>query len=657
MLNLLKVLLIGAVCLRICPAQSDEPPSPRWAPSYKIKPRETNRLTAADVIGPDGIVYPDWRHAGIPGGIPDLPDTVKLERFGGQADDDYDDSPAIEAGVKHLAANGGGVLVLEAGRYYLDRPVIVFSDNIVLRGQGAERTKLVFRYAPPHRKATLFGLNDGDRVGPDTPVELHADPDGLQRMAIELDGETVTSKTRSTHWGGTFMLRTTGDRVIARSGPGLHRLAAVAEWSNGSKSEESIEVHLDRRHSLPPGQHRMSGYGLGALTFTGRSSSSPKWLLAEDGKRGDEEIVLKTPPDLQPGDSIALDAPATERWNRLVQNACQWGAYRAGQFRVEAVEGNRIRLNQPLRIDFPAIDNSAATKFVPIRRCGVEDLCLEQTKELWTSGVLFTTAWECWARGVKVIKAGRHPVYTRNAKWCEIRDCQFDDAWYHGGGGTAYVGWERSYDCLMENVTTWRMRHAPCVQWSSSGNVIRRGTFHGSDAQWHAGWTNENLFEQCVIDAVGSHGTYGHGGWASPPHDTAHGPEGPRNVVYNCDIRASKTGLWMGGMNENWLILHNRIFAGKGEGISAQTFSFDHVIHGNTILLADPKQPAIRLGTADCTGIEITNNKIHGGSAKLIGGPGSPLVDRDNSFLPATDEAPRPTPDVPSIFQWQRELD
>ena len=80
----------------------------------------------------------------------------------------------------------------------------------------------------------------------------------------------------------------------------------------------------------------------------------------------------------------------------MVQNACKWGSYRRGQFRVEGVEGRRVRLNQPLRIDFPVVDGSTATKIYPVRRCGVEDLTLEQTQKLWTCGILFSTAWFFW---------------------------------------------------------------------------------------------------------------------------------------------------------------------------------------------------------------------------------------------------------------------
>ena len=207
----------------------------------------------------------------------------------------------------------------------------------------------------------------------------------------------------------------------------------------------------------------------------------------------------------------------------------------------------------------------------------------------------------------------------------------------------------------MDNVTSYKMRHAPCYQWAASGNVIRKSVFHESDGQWHAGWTNENLFEQCVIDAKRGNGSYGYGFWGSPPEDTAHGPNGPRNVVYNCDVRSPKSGLWMGGMNENWLILHNRFIVERGVGVFAKTASFDHIIRGNAFALREKNQSALLLATPDCIGVEFVGNRIHGPGAKRVSGPGKPMIEQDNEVV-STDEIPaRPQPVVPSIFEWQRE--
>jgi hypothetical protein len=254
---------------------------------------------------------------------------------------------------------------------------------------------------------------------------------------------------------------------------------------------------------------------------------------------------------------------------------------------------------------------------------------------------------------VTVKKCGRFPVYGSNAKWCEIRDCVFDDAWFKGGGGTAYAGWDACWDCLMENVETFKLRHGPLFQWAASGNVIRKSVFHQSDAQWHAGWTNENLIEQCVVESATGHGGYGFGMWASPPEDNAHGPNGPRNVVYNCDVRSPKTGLWMGGMNENWLILYNRFCAEKGNGVFAKTASFDHILRGNVFVLKDPKASMVHLATPDCIGLEILDNTLYGGNGKITTGKASPSLLNGNRALPLA-EAPRPRPTVPSIYEWQQ---
>jgi hypothetical protein len=140
--------------------------------------------------------------------------------------------------------------------------------------------------------------------------------------------------------------------------------------------------------------------------------------------------------------------------------------------------------------------------------------------------------------------------------------------------------------------------------------------------------------------------------WASPPEDTAHGPNGPRNVVYNCDVSSPRTGLWMGGMNENWLILHNRFVVANGSGVFAKTSSFDHIIKANVFVLKDGKSPMVSLATPDCIGTEIIGNRLYGGSAKFVSGKVKPVLAKSNEALPVG-PAPRPAPKVPSIYEWQ----
>ena len=150
-------------------SQGGDPTVP-WPHQYKIKPEQKDRLTAADVVGPDGIVYPNWTHCGVQGGIPTVNVVAKIEDFGARANDDLDDSQALQAACEAAGRTGGAVLLGE-GTYYLDRPVTVRQDNVVIRGKGPSQTRVIFRYARPAGRSGVLlpagelarGPGDADR--------------------------------------------------------------------------------------------------------------------------------------------------------------------------------------------------------------------------------------------------------------------------------------------------------------------------------------------------------------------------------------------------------------------------------------------------------------------------------------------------------------
>ena len=633
----------GMVCAK---ASRDDLP---WAPTYKIEPGQKARLTAADVVGPDGIVYPNWIRCGVQGGIPAVAVVARVEDFGARADDDRDDSQALQKACDTAGRTGGAVLIGE-GTYYLDQPVTIRDDGVVIRGKGPSRTRLIFRYAIPEPGVTFFWPRANSTVGENTRIEMHCRPSGLAKMTLLVDDMPIGTWTRGKHSGNTFAFARYGRDIGSRIPDGKHKLKAVAEYQDGSARAAEIPITLDRRFD----DRRPVADSRAAITFVGAGTTGRKLQLTRDGKRGSTELHVDGTEGLRVGDCIFLDGPATARWKKLTRNACQWGLYCNYAAVITEIKDRAISINQPLRIEFPVVDGSYVQKVVPIQHGGIENLYLEQTENLWITSVLFSHGWNCWARGVTIKKCGRFPVYGSMAKWCEIRDCVFDDAWFKGGGGTAYAGWDRCWDCLMENVETFKMRHAPLFQWSASGCVIRKSIFHESDAQWHAGWTNENLIEQCVVESVRGHGGYGYGMWASPPEDTAHGPNGPRNVVYNCDISSPRAGLWMGGMNENWLVLHNRFVVDSGPGVFAKTVSFDHIVKDNVFVLKDDASPMIHLATADCIGVEATNNRLVGGNGRLVSGKAELAVCEGNKVMPLA-QADRPTPAIPSIYEWQQQ--
>jgi len=130
-----------------------------WERQYKIKPSEKARLTAADVLGPDGIVYPNWTKCGVQSGIPKTKAVASIEDFGAKADDDADDSEALTKACEAAGKMGGGAVLLGEGTYYLDRPVTIRHDNVVVRGKGPDRTRLIFRYSIGSRKAGALPEN------------------------------------------------------------------------------------------------------------------------------------------------------------------------------------------------------------------------------------------------------------------------------------------------------------------------------------------------------------------------------------------------------------------------------------------------------------------------------------------------------------------
>ena len=475
---------------------------PPFKGRYKIHSGEKKKLTAADRVGPDGLVYPDWRYAGVQGGIPDVAVKARAAEFGAMPNDQLDDAAALQKAVDAVGRGGGGAILLDAGAYLLDRPVTVRHHGVVIRGQGQEKTRLFFRYDLPEAGIAFYGLKEKMKIGKNSRIELHCQPKGLTRMQVFAGDELIHEWRPGLHTGNTFATAFDGRQLLKHIHPGVCTLRGVARWRDGREASCSIEIDADAGFHDPMPVEPLRA----AIAFLGKGLSGRKIRLDRTGNRGDTVLRLASVDGLAAGDYILIDGPATRRWKALTRNLCQWGSYRQNILKIRKIEGHNVHVNQPLRIEFPTIDGSFVQKIELREHCGLENLYLEQTSSLWITSGYFYNAANCWARGVKVKNCGRYPIYGYKAKWCEIRDAVFEDAWFKGGGGTAYAGWDNSWDCLTENLETFRMRHGPLFQWAASGNVIRKSIFHDSDGQWHSGWTHENLIEQCVIESKRGHG-------------------------------------------------------------------------------------------------------------------------------------------------------
>lgn len=627
--------------LEVLPVVSEPPP---WKPQYKIRPSEKAKLTAADFPGPDGIVYPDFTYAGAREEVLKQAGQTVIHLAVRSGDDLYE---PLRKAIDSLPVDGGTVEI-PAGHFKLSKMLTIAKDFVSLKGAGKDQTRIDLTYDTGDDRIDLYGIENGSRIAPEQPIHLYARPAGLRSLKLEVDGEEFSRYTRNLHSDFvSFHVKKLPNSIR----PGKHKLRGTAEYWDGKTSTAEAEVIIDPAvlPTLPTNAARSF------ISFQGKGFRYRDYRIAKDGTRGEFSVELcESSHPFRKGDIVVLRAQETPARRAVTGNACNWGNFRSTHLFIEKEEGRKLTFNQPLRQDYPAADLSFVRKFDSIRGGRIEGMTLETKFDYWLSSVTFEYASDCVAKDLRVLRCGHNPVYGTHAKFCSILNCEFDGNRFNDRGGTAYAGWDNCSDCLIDGIITRRMRHAPLVQWGASGNVIRNGRFYHSDAQWHAGWSTENLFENCtIVSDTREFGGYGNIFWASSPEDGAHGPNGPRNVVYNCDGSSISDGVFLGGMNENWIFAWNRLRVKKGVGFFLKTSSFDHILLGNTVILEDKNSPFLLFATPDCGGVELLGNTFSGGNGKLYSGLHKPFLEKGNRIIPLNTALPRPQPAVPSIYEWQ----
>lgn len=627
--------------LEVLPVVSEPPP---WKPQYKIRPSEKAKLTAADFPGPDGIVYPDFTYAGAREEVLKQAGQTVIHLAVRSGDDLYE---PLRKAIDSLPVDGGTVEI-PAGHFKLSKMLTIAKDFVSLKGAGKDQTRIDLTYDTGDDRIDLYGIENGSRIAPEQPIHLYARPAGLRSLKLEVDGEEFSRYTRNLHSDFvSFHVKKLPNSIR----PGKHKLRGTAEYWDEKTSTAEAEVIIDPAvlPTLPTNAARSF------ISFQGKGFRYRDYRIAKDGTRGEFSVELcESSHPFRKGDIVVLRAQETPARRAVTGNACNWGNFRSTHLFIEKVEGRKLTFNQPLRQDYPAADLSFVRKFDSIRGGRIEGMTLETKFDYWLSSVTFEYASDCVAKDLRVLRCGHNPVYGTHAKFCSILNCEFDGNRFNDRGGTAYAGWDNCSDCLIDGIITRRMRHAPLVQWGASGNVIRNGRFYHSDAQWHAGWSTENLFENCtIISDTREFGGYGNIFWASSPEDGGHGPNGPRNVVYNCDGSSIADGVFLGGMNENWIFAWNRLRVKKGVGFFLKTSSFDHILLGNTVILEDQHSPFLLFATPDCGGVELIGNTFSGGNGKLYSGLHKPFLEKGNRIIPLNTALPRPQPAVPSIYEWQ----
>jgi len=567
------------------------------------QPCDPSRSDAVDIVGPDGFTYPNWRWSGVEGGIPEVTGPVfAVPAPGTEAD--------IEAAIAMAGAQGGGVVELAAGVYEIREPLKIVHDHVVLRGAGQGQTELRFTYRLNRGDVRWADFEDGQEAFLETVFEVHAYGVDLDRVEVSVDGSApqvwftapADNHLYSTHRVGQNM-RTAFPAI---TDGGTHTVTATAHWEDGSSASSSRTFTFRAMYQYPERQRRYT-QTTAAINVAGdiwTRRGGLRWPLHQRARRGDRSIVVQhdegVTVELPNDDVLRLSGNTSDAWDLFYDNTGSPNMSISQYLVVDRVTpaqtsdlteplpmgkaASVIHIKRPLRHDYTpgtmgidAMNALVEGSYFPITGVGIESLTLVQTEntndpgyddEIFADGITMSTARNCWVRDVSIITAGRNPI-TFSGLNIEVRDVFFDSSWWTmTGQGTAYVSMSTTTDSLMENVIGLTLRHAPNAQRSANGSVIRRGIFL-ADAQYHFNWAHENLFEDLVVDArpvlnpnrSDDHynGSYGWGIYAQNGHNDRHGPGGgPRNVVYGSDFVSPKSGLYLGGTGNQFMLMHNR---------------------------------------------------------------------------------------------------
>ncbi len=609
--------------------------------------------------GPDGHLYPNFSRAGLAEPWKPAEKVFRVEEFGAVADDGKDDSDAITGAIDAAGAAGGGEVRLGKGTYRLTRKISIRHDNVVLRGSGIDATRLEFGL--PDNGIGIYTTGSGDKISPKATVRTFFPKAGAKTVKVRI-GEREPSvyspekfETLPDAPDFAMVIFEVEPHFEALGGKGRQLVTAEIEYENGRVEKTATPFLLDP-------DKRPDVYASSVLTIAGRNKPiGDRRMLTATANRGDRFIELDNVEGIRPGDILLLMRPVTDAWELIPGARCPWWQAVQTGVRVRQMDGKRLELDQPLRMNHPVADGPYVTLPDMIRNSGVEDLTLSQVGEIQIElkmrGVSFSNAFNCRAADLLIDRPGTSGVYGMGVKNCEFVNCRYTAAWRTKFGGLAYVGWDRAWDCLMDRISSDRMRHAPLFNWSCSGNVVTGSDFNESDAQFHCGWAHDNLIDNSrIVTTTNQYSSYGWALYSVPADDTMHGYIGPRNVMYNCRTESFAGGVYMGGPNQNWMLMYNSFKTKKGSGVFTRFGVRNTLIAGNVFVLEDPRVPMFYLESLDAAGDRAIGNRLYGGNGSFTGGPGAGTVElRDNLAFPLSETPETPKAPAPSLYRWQIE--
>ncbi len=234
---------------------------------------------------------PDYSYAGYHSGekaIPNVAVVTDITDFGAVANDNRDDSEALQAAID---ATRDGAVFIPKGTFRLEKPILVEKSAVVIRGEGSGPNGTVL-YVPQNATERAGGNFDrGFAVG-------------LKGFIIKFEGAKPTGET------GIVSSTRRGERTI--------RLQDASQFSAGGEihiglTDESLYGSLfTHLHN-----ERLSGWSQGTPSL--KCGPNDKWPFTIESINGNE-VTLKEP---LPFDIRKEWSPVAERGRPIVENGIE----------------------------------------------------------------------------------------------------------------------------------------------------------------------------------------------------------------------------------------------------------------------------------------------------------------------------------------------
>ena len=362
---------------------------------------------------------PDFAFAGYGSGrraIPDYPVRTNVKEHGAKGDGVTDDTAAFIAALK--AVGEQGAVLVPAGRYVITDVIEIRRSRVVLRGEGPDKSILVF---------------------PKPLSEIHPDKSILPRGAAA-----------SYAINGGFLMMVGSD-----SGQKISQVVAPAKRGDT------------------------------ALTLSGKAGLKVgDWIRLVMHDPGDRSLLHHILGDLQK--------------NGKDTGRVDWAA------QVTAVEGTRITIDRPLRLDVRVKWSPEVKALEPtLAESGIEGLGFEfpgvkklpHLKEAGFNAIQLVRVVNCWIRDVTIIDAD-NGINLLGCRFCTVDGFTFQAVKRTGHTGHHALSAEHlTQDSLFIHFrcNTTYVHDLTVASWAN-GNVFTKGSGVSINCDHHRSGPYENLF-------------------------------------------------------------------------------------------------------------------------------------------------------------------